>query len=293
MNYNLDDALKTLEHMKQRASCRSFLDKPIPKDLLKNIIETGLTAASGGNLQPISIIVIEDKEDRKKLREINSNQKFIEDAPVNLLFVLDFHKMGIYAKSEKAPYTCHKSYMHYLIGIEDVVCMAQVIETAAHLCGLGSCYVGTVNFTGDEHIKHFNLPEKTFPVLMLSLGYPKGELAIRKKLDYDIMVFDGKYPDLKDEEIIAAYTEKYKDARMPLPPNEEFKKERLDKFKEALLTSYSKEEADDIIKKASELGFITETQRRFGLHYHANDMLDLSKSIMQMMKDNDLNSFQK
>ena len=49
---SVSDALET------RFSCRAFLDKPVPEDDIRYILETALRAPSGGNLQPWHVWVV-------------------------------------------------------------------------------------------------------------------------------------------------------------------------------------------------------------------------------------------
>jgi FMN reductase [NAD(P)H] len=283
---------RVLEHMRTRASCRGFESRAIPEGLLEDILKTGITAASGGNLQPFSIIAVKDSERNARLAELCGGQGFIAQAPVNLLFVLDWHKFSLFAAHERAPFTCPVSFMPYVIALEDVICAAQTIETAAHICGLGSCYVGTVNGCGSELIGMFNLPKFTYPVVMLSLGYPKEELKTAPKLPYEAMVFNERYPDKDWSGIIDAFRAKYGDRAMPLPSGEEQRAEMLKKFRDALLTTFGADEADGIIAQAETEGRLNETQRRFGLHYHAAAMRESGKSIIKMMTDNGLMFFE-
>ena len=44
-----------------RSSIRSFLNKPVPMDLLKTLLQKSSRAASGGNLQPWKIYVLNNK----------------------------------------------------------------------------------------------------------------------------------------------------------------------------------------------------------------------------------------
>lgn len=291
MEWNEIKGREALKFMQKRASCRSFSQEKIPEDLLKEILSTGLCAASGGNLQPYSIIVIKDTEKRNKVMELCGNQKFIGEAPVNLLFVLDWYKMSVFAENEKAPYTCPDSYMHYLIALEDVMCTAQSIETAAHLCGIASCYVGSTNHCGKDLVELFNLPKHTYPVLLLSLGYPKSELTVRKKLDYDFMVFDERYPDLTYDTIVENFRNKYGDTSTSIPSTEPYRQQMLDKLKSSLQTTYTPPETEKLLEAAIESGKINETQRRFGLHYHALDMRNKGVEIIKMMEDNGLTPF--
>lgn len=293
MNWTPEKGLEAVKRMQLRTSTRNFEDKDIPAELLDEILKAALQAPSGGNLQPISIINITDKAKRAKIMEMCGNQKFIGEAPVNLLFFVDWHKMEVFAKHEKAPFTCMNSYMHFLIAAEDVMCMAQIVESAAHLVGLGSCYVGSVNNLGDEICELFNMPKGSYPIVMLSLGYPKKELPIREKLSREIMIFDNNYPGVDEENIVSEYRKKYGDMSMALPPDETARAEMLERLKVSLFTTYSQDEVLQILKKAKESGRINETQRRFGLHYHAFDMRENGVAIIERMDKMGLTPFEK
>ena len=292
MNWSQTDGLKAVKQMQIRTSCRSFQEKSIPTEIMEEIFKAALQAPSGGNLQPITVINITDKEKNNKLMELCGNQKFIGEAPVNLVFFIDWHKMAVFAKNQKAPFTCDDSYMHYLIAVEDVMCLAQIIESAAHLCGLGSCYVGSVNSKGEEISAMLNMPKGTFPIVSLSLGYPKQELKPREKLAKEMMIFENEYPEnVDDDYIINEFQKKYGDRAAALPKDEKLCDEMIVKLKEALLTSYSEQDCENIIKTALENGKINETQRRFGLHYHAKNMRSHGSEVMAQMEERGLTPF--
>ena len=99
---------EAVKHMTDRRSIRNFIDKKIPDEDLKLILEAGLKAATGGNLQPYSIIVERDKEKNKALSKMCGGQPFIEHADTNLIFVFDWYKYSIYAKQKNAPFNNRK-----------------------------------------------------------------------------------------------------------------------------------------------------------------------------------------
>lgn len=47
--------------MSQRRSVRSYREEHIPDEVLNCILQVGINTASGGNLQPFSILVERDK----------------------------------------------------------------------------------------------------------------------------------------------------------------------------------------------------------------------------------------
>jgi nitroreductase len=63
-----------------RRSTSSFDGRPIPGEDLKKIIEAGLQAPSGYNLQPWRFVVVRAPEQRKRLRQASYNQAKVEEA---------------------------------------------------------------------------------------------------------------------------------------------------------------------------------------------------------------------
>ena len=53
----------------QRESCRSYQDKPVSRELLTKMVETGRLAPSGCNAQPWKFLVIDEPEAKKKMCE--------------------------------------------------------------------------------------------------------------------------------------------------------------------------------------------------------------------------------
>ena len=72
---------KTLSQaIAQRRATASFDGSPIPNEDLKKIIEAGLKAPSGYNMQPWRFIVVRTPEQRRKLRWASFNQAKVEEA---------------------------------------------------------------------------------------------------------------------------------------------------------------------------------------------------------------------
>ncbi len=66
----------TLQLLTARASCRSFAQRPVPEELLRQVLEAGVHAPTAGNLQPYSIIKIENLQTRQRLAELCGGQRF-------------------------------------------------------------------------------------------------------------------------------------------------------------------------------------------------------------------------
>ena len=285
MQRNYEAAKAVLDAMLLRNSVRAFQDTPIAQEVLDHILDVSIQAASGGCLQPYSIIVVRDRERCKRLCEVCGSQKFIEQAAVNLVYCMDWHKYSVYARMKQAPLVAPKAFSHFLIATQDIMCAAQSAETAAHLCGIGSCYVGSILGECEAIREEFGLPEYVYPMTILSMGYAKNENVPRRKhMQKDMMVFDETYPQLDEQALYEAFEAKLAGMRTPLPGKEPARGNMLAALKASLLTSYSAEETSAIIAEVERKGEINETQRRFGLHYRASEMIENGTEIREDMR---------
>src|ERR1700677_2622119 len=72
---------KTLsEAIEERRATPSFNGAPIPAEDLKQILNAGLQAPSGYNMQPWRFVVVQSPEQKKRLRAASYNQGKVEEA---------------------------------------------------------------------------------------------------------------------------------------------------------------------------------------------------------------------
>lgn len=72
---------KTLSQaIQERRATPSFDGVPIPPEDLKQILEAGLNAPSGYNMQPWRFIVVQSPEQKRRLRAASYNQAKVEEA---------------------------------------------------------------------------------------------------------------------------------------------------------------------------------------------------------------------
>jgi FMN reductase [NAD(P)H] len=255
----------TLKLLIERGSCRNFTGKKIPSRTMEHILSAGVHAATGGNLQPYSVIKIEDPRTNKKLAEM-CLQPFIGQAPANLLFCLDWRRLERWARLEDAPFTANNSFRHFWISFQDAIICAQNICTAADSLGLGSVYIGTVLEFFPRLKKMFNLPQGVFPVVLLTLGYPKVKPLSRKKLPPSAVVHSERYSEMADALLLKAFNDKYPEVKIEITP------ERLKRFEKVCLKVGGRKFADKCLARVRKQGYINPVQRYFGLHYVADYM---------------------
>ena len=276
----------TIRLLLERASCRNFRDQEIPDETMSVILDAGVHAPTGGNLQPYSIIMIQSPETRSKLAEM-CGQRFIADAPVNLVFCIDWHRLERWAALELAPFTARNSFRHFWISFQDTIVSAQNICTAADALGLGSVYIGTIMDLMPEIADICRLPKGVLPVVLLCLGYPKSELMVRRKLGREVVVHKEQYQEMSDTDLVAAFDEKYHQARI------EKTAERVERIREVCKKVHGKDFAQRCVENIDNKGYISVAQRYFGLHYSADIMPEGNDVFLETMKEFGFGWFEK
>ncbi len=263
-----------------RGSIRAFKETPIPRDVLKDIIDAGCHAATGGNLQPYSIIQIESKEKKQALMDTGCMQNIVEKAPTNLLFCIDWNRTKRWAQLNKAPFVADQSYRHFWIAFQDTIMAAQNVCTAADSMGLGSVYIGTVESCFEDVCSMFQLPKGVFPVVIVSLGYPNQPLKVAPKLMSDVIVHIEVYTELSDEALNAAMDQKYGQG-----PDTPLSDKNTSTLWQTAKDVHGQAFADEAVAYAKELGHIHKAQRYFGLHYVANRMAQGNDAFLKVLED--------
>jgi len=146
---------------KKRRSVRNFQDKEIKKDELREILDAAESAPSAGNLKARRIVVVKDLDLKQKLTEAASNQDFINEAPVVLVFFalpsVSADGYGIRGRS--------------LYAIQDATIAVSFAWLQAVMLGIDGCWVGAFN---EEKVKEIlKAKEDERPIAILPLGYKK------------------------------------------------------------------------------------------------------------------------
>jgi len=189
--------LTVKEAIQQRRSIRKFLDKPVPAEMINEILEAARLAPSGSNRQPWRFIVVTDPEERARLRQICWNQAFIEQAPVVFVCCADLTAYAQPSRLKRSQEFIDYGVTETLSGLfadpefrtallnmpdpdlgtflaaavaNTYIATEHMVLTATAL-GLGSCWVGALGGEGELN-NMFDLPKTTVVVAVLPVGYP-------------------------------------------------------------------------------------------------------------------------
>lgn len=282
---------ETVGLLLERSSCRSFLDEKISEDVLCIVLEVGVHAPTAGNLQPYSIIRIENVRVKRKLARM-CGQDFIGKALVLLLFCLDLHRNERWASLEVAPYTATRSFRHFWVSFQDTIICAQNICTAADSMGLGSVYIGTVIDYPAEIRSMFNLPKGVFPVVLLCIGYPANRPKPRNKFGVKNVVHLERYHEMENKELLDAFNEKYRTENNS-PWKLRTSKKRLETIESVCRRSRGEEFAKKCDNRIKTNGYVNRAQYYFWLHYKADIMPEGNDEYIKLMEKSGLKLFKK
>lgn len=192
-----------------RRSVRNFEDRPIPAEVVQDLLDAAASAPSGGNIQPLAIIAISDPKRRQELSAVVGCQPWVANAPLSLVFCIDYHRVRKWAAMSDVDFRGHNSLAFFLIAYADLMCAAQTVTLLAQEHGLGSVYVGTIQFNISGAREFLKTPECVLPLMVLSLGYPRSIPTGIRKLPASAIVHLEEYTALGDEEIRQCFENKY------------------------------------------------------------------------------------
>ncbi len=78
-------------------------------------------------------------------------------------------------------------------GIQDASLMAQNMIVAAESLGLGTCLLGAAPFMAKTLASRLSLPQRVFPVVQLTVGYPDEMPPTRPRYPLDVSLHHGTY----------------------------------------------------------------------------------------------------
>ncbi|HDP69761.1 MAG TPA: nitroreductase family protein [Actinobacteria bacterium] len=193
--------METIEAITTRRSIRHFESKPIPDDVLKQILKAGCYAPSAHNSQPWKIVVLKDKK-KNELAEVFLNVsneerykeytgfyvnrllkysgKMIKDSSVALAFFND----GSFCQAASKYFRHSKKEVIHLMEVQSVAAAIENMLLACHDQGLGAVWLGVPLLMPQEIIEDF-FRTKNELMAVIPVGYPSKIRSVEKKIDLD------------------------------------------------------------------------------------------------------------
>ena len=201
---------ETIKTMMNHRSIRNYQDKDVDEKLIEVIIKAAQAAPSSINGQQVSIISVRNPEKKAKLAYLAGEQKYIEEAPVFLIFAMDFYRAKLACQKNNLQMIITEDIESIMVGSVDVGIALSNAITAAESLGLGIVPIGGIRKNPGEISQLLELPSHVFPMVGLLIGYTSEPSSLKPRFPMEAVYHKEKYnSNLK--ELIDAYDEKMSD----------------------------------------------------------------------------------
>ncbi|MBP9478405.1 MAG: nitroreductase family protein [Sebaldella sp.] len=139
-----------------RRSIREFVEKPVEKDKIENILKAGMQAPSAKNQQAWEFIVVTSKELKNKVSMMSPFSKLASKAAVLIILLGNKDKMIVSDKWQQDLGACTQNML------------LQIVKE-----GLGGVWLGV--YPTEERVSYlrdiFKIPDNVEPFGIVSFGY--------------------------------------------------------------------------------------------------------------------------
>jgi FMN reductase (NADPH) len=195
---------QTINTMLKHSSVRSYSNEIISEEITMTLIKCAQAAASSHFVQAYSIIQVSDITIRNKIAELLDNPQHIIEAPLYFVFVADLSRL------------CQITQLHgfemgtleseaLLIATVDTALAAQNMMIAAESLGLGGVYTGVLRNYPEEISRMLNLPDKSFALFGLCLGYPSKVNEVKPRIQVEEILHVNHYDTAKSIKNLIEY----------------------------------------------------------------------------------------
>ncbi len=179
----------TIENMLNRKSIRKYKPDMPADEIIESVVKAGQQAPFASQL--CSLLLQRGPE----------GTPF--KAPLLFIVCVDSHKWEL-IMAERGWEMKADDALLLLLGMQDAALMAENMVIAAESLGMGSCFLGRMTFNSKALIEDFKLPERVFPMVGLTMGFPAEKPPPRPRYPLDFVLFENEYPDFTQDQIQTA-----------------------------------------------------------------------------------------
>lgn len=186
---------ETLDTLIGHRSVRAYRPDPLPEGTLELLVAAAQSAPSSSNLQPWSVVVVEDPERKARLAALAGHQKHVVQAPVFLLWLVDLHRLETLGRARSVPSGALDYLELFLLGAIDTALAAQNAVVALESLGLGAVYTGGIRNKPAEVAAELGLPPNVFALFGLAIGHPDpaAPASVKPRLPQEAVLFREQY----------------------------------------------------------------------------------------------------
>jgi len=198
-----------IESLLNHRSVRKYLPQPVESEKVELILKAGTRAATGGNLQLYSFVVIDDPAMKEKLDRDYPQMEFkYADIPLVIIALADLYRVRRWFEVFGVPRDriSNNRIFNLLMANWDALIALQNMVVAAESMDLGTCYVGNALLMDVGTL--LGAPENVFPAGLITVGYPDGLPDLSSRLPMEAVVHKNGYHPSEDDEIKEIYRER-------------------------------------------------------------------------------------
>jgi nitroreductase len=177
-----------IDVMLAHRSVRAYTAEMPPDDVVEAVVRAGQQAPFAAQLGSVLL---------------SRGGKIPFGAPLLFTILVDVHRLEVVMARRN--WTMKMNDLSLLLfGIQDACYMAQNMVVAGESLGLGSCFLGGAPYRAEAIAEEYALPERVFPVVQLTMGYPDEDLPPRPRYPLSFALYEERYPEFTGEEISRA-----------------------------------------------------------------------------------------
>ena len=242
---------EVVKQLMAHRSIRAFEAKQLDDQTIRVLVEAAQQTSTSSFVQAYSIIGVTDPEIKKALRDI-STQHYVEHNGHLFVFVADYKRHQLLAEragQSVADYIGETE--NFIVGTVDASLAAQNMAVAAESMGLGICYIGSLRNDMARVIELLGLPDYTYPLFGLVVGYPSEEGSNKERLPFEHVYHENRYSTDDYLSQIDHY-----DARIADYYRERTNGRRSDKWSSQMMAKFSHTIREDVDAVVKQQGFL-------------------------------------
>lgn len=195
-----------LEFLNSHVSVRQFTDRGISAQDELNIVTTAQRSPTSSNLQAYTIIGVRAQETKDRLAMLCGNQTHVAKSSLFLVFCADLYRLSRINGKKGYEFTGDFTELGLVATVDSALAAGRAL-IAAQAMGMGGVMVGSIRNHPHEISSLLSLPEYTYAVMGMSLGYPETIPPIKPRLPVDAIYCRERYSDERFDAAIAEYDE--------------------------------------------------------------------------------------
>lgn len=199
--------------MAEHRTHRYFDGRPVEPALLRALCAAALSAPSKSDLQQRDIVIVEDKEQRRKLDALIPGMEWLPAAPALAVVCANNRRQRQLHGWRGKPFANDHLDPFFNASTDAAIVLGWLV-LAAETVGLGCCPLSVIRNNAQQVSDLLGLPDHVFPYAGLALGWPARAGDITPRLPLSVTLHTDRF----DERDVRAKIEAHDRRRAAIQP---------------------------------------------------------------------------